>query len=198
MYSGYGGYSGGGVQVYKSCVHDGTKVTLQSTKKTGITVAGAAGRDISLASPQPRCIVDLAGAFPGFQTKLILDGPPEFLKLNEGLIAPPVYVKVDWPDGCAPWAAGPSFWRGLFAAFPHHGRTVINCVGGHGRTGTALAALCIVAAEMDDIAAIEHVRTSHCKKAVESSDQEYYLEWLYSEVAKEVKDTADGTKEQTT
>ena len=54
-----------------------------------------------------------------------------------------------------------------------HGRTVhCGCIGGHGRTGTFLSALCAVAGEKD---AITYVRKNYCKKAVESSTQSAFL-----------------------
>ncbi len=48
-----------------------------------------------------------------------------------------------------------------------------GCIGGHGRTGTFLAALvCTMAGEKD---AIEYVRQHYCDKAVESSAQVSFL-----------------------
>lgn len=47
-----------------------------------------------------------------------------------------------------------------------------GCIGGHGRTGTFLAALVSAHGEKD---AIEYVRTHYCKKAVESTEQIKFL-----------------------
>ena len=47
-----------------------------------------------------------------------------------------------------------------------------GCVGGHGRTGTFLAALCSEFGEKD---AIAYVRKNYCEKAVESSSQTQFL-----------------------
>lgn len=49
----------------------------------------------------------------------------------------------------------------------------LGCLGGHGRTGTVLAAL--VARFMGRKDAIEYVRANYCKKAVESSEQVAFL-----------------------
>jgi protein-tyrosine phosphatase len=50
----------------------------------------------------------------------------------------------------------------------------IGCIGGHGRTGTVLAAL--VAVMQPDIAdAIKYVRDNYCKKAVEANVQIEFL-----------------------
>ena len=47
-----------------------------------------------------------------------------------------------------------------------------GCIGGHGRTGTFLAALCSEFGEKD---AITYVRKKYCQKAVESSSQVSFL-----------------------
>ena len=47
-----------------------------------------------------------------------------------------------------------------------------GCVGGHGRTGTFLAALCSEFGAKD---AVTYVRQNYCKNAVESSQQTQFL-----------------------
>ena len=47
-----------------------------------------------------------------------------------------------------------------------------GCIGGHGRTGTFLAALCSEFGEKD---AISYVRKNYCQKAVESNSQVAFL-----------------------
>jgi len=49
----------------------------------------------------------------------------------------------------------------------------VGCVGGHGRTGTLLAAL--VKVMLGEKAAIDYVRTNYCKKVVESEAQIAFL-----------------------
>lgn len=49
----------------------------------------------------------------------------------------------------------------------------IGCIGGHGRTGTVLAALVKHMTGVDD--AITYVRDNYCKKAVETSEQIEFL-----------------------
>lgn len=51
----------------------------------------------------------------------------------------------------------------------------LGCIGGHGRTGTILAAL--VYAVLGEKNAIEYVREHYCKKAVESQVQ---VDWLHA------------------
>jgi protein-tyrosine phosphatase len=50
----------------------------------------------------------------------------------------------------------------------------IGCIGGHGRTGTVLAAL--VAYMTDEADAVKYVRDNYCRKAVESAAQISFLE----------------------
>jgi hypothetical protein len=55
-------------------------------------------------------------------------------------------------------------------------RVHIGCLGGHGRTGTLMAAIMAELGEKDPII---WVRKAHCKKAVESSEQVTMLVKLY-------------------
>lgn len=61
----------------------------------------------------------------------------------------------------------------------------VGCMGGHGRTGTVLAA---IVAEMGKKDAINYVRKHYCKKAVESKEQVDFLAKHYGVVP------AAGTK----
>jgi protein-tyrosine phosphatase len=59
------------------------------------------------------------------------------------------------------------------------GRTVCCCVGGHGRTGTALAALMLATdPQITAKESINNVRKLHCENAIESDVQEKYLAQL--------------------
>lgn len=50
----------------------------------------------------------------------------------------------------------------------------IGCLGGHGRTGTALALLAVLAGHPSDDA-VAWVRTHYCPKAVETGEQQAYV-----------------------
>lgn len=85
---------------------------------------------------------------------------------------------IDWPDygvTTLPLA----FWQDLLA-YMEAGKLdlLVFCVGGHGRTGTAVASILIVALGYSAEKAIDWVRTNYCKKAIESVTQEEYLEDL--------------------
>jgi hypothetical protein len=83
---------------------------------------------------------------------------------------------LDWPDfgvpdNTAPVAAG---LQSLFERARAGQRAEVGCLGGHGRTGTALACLAILAGEPADNA-VNWVRTAYCAKAVETAGQEAYV-----------------------
>ena len=69
----------------------------------------------------------------------------------------------------------------------------IGCVGGHGRTGTALAALVSLYGEQD---AITYIRQKYCSRAVESSIQVEFLH-RYFDVAR-VKGAKTGGEKSNT
>jgi len=57
-----------------------------------------------------------------------------------------------------------------------HGELVeMGCLGGHGRTGTALACAAILAGEKAD-SAVRWVRSSYCSAAIETAAQERFIE----------------------
>jgi hypothetical protein len=89
--------------------------------------------------------------------------------------ASPDLIRLDWPDMTAPVHVPISFWLRLWAMLPEH--TVVACMGGHGRTGTALAAL-LVADGREGQEAIDMVRTKHCPRAIETARQEAYIKQL--------------------
>jgi protein-tyrosine phosphatase len=83
-------------------------------------------------------------------------------------------IILDWYNYKAP-SISPGFWGELF----NHIKTsetslLVFCEGGHGRTGTALAAL-LIANGFTAREAVEYIRKEYCPKAVETRVQETYL-----------------------
>lgn len=193
QYSGQGSFYGGGqVAHYPSCTHKGDKVVFEWGAKK---LYAARGFDLDEFSDEWGLIIDLANNVrpPLYSRKFLQSMTSERLKVLEKhtVTIPPKVVtaevlQLDWPDmGIPPvWL---DFWRDLWKLMPE--RTVIACVGGHGRTGTALAAL-IIAAGYDYWSALETVRKEHCEKAVESLVQEKYLHALYVEYLEEALEVA--------
>ena len=83
-------------------------------------------------------------------------------------------IEIDWPDMGAPLLAA-TFWRDLYNYLKStKGKMLIFCVGGHGRTGTALACM-LVAARWKHRDAKNWIWKNYCKKAIETKTQEKYI-----------------------
>jgi len=57
----------------------------------------------------------------------------------------------------------------------------VGCIGGHGRTGTALACFCVVLGDTPG-EAIDRIRTEYCFKAVETEVQEWFVEAVHCQI----------------
>jgi protein-tyrosine phosphatase len=57
-------------------------------------------------------------------------------------------------------------------------RVEIGCLGGHGRTGTAVACLAILSGHPPG-EAVAWVRANYCVEAVETTEQEAFVVGLY-------------------
>lgn len=55
-----------------------------------------------------------------------------------------------------------------------------GCIGGHGRTGTVLACMNVLAGETDPEAAMRYVWKRYCKEAIESKAQMEFVRWFAS------------------
>lgn len=107
-------------------------------------------------------------------------------------------IPVDWPDRGIPTCNPLQFWPTLITGLqgmamgknkgkdvPTPLQVAFSCFGAHGRTGTALG-LMLVLAGMGGEDAIKTVRTIHCSEAIEGKQQEDYLKWVDSHVEKVV------------
>jgi len=104
--------------------------------------------------------------------------PLEALAKFEKVGKVPIEIILNWPD-MGVVDINPLFWRELWKEIETKGyKTLVYCVGGHGRTGTALASL-LVAAGYTGAESIKLVRKIHCSSAIETLDQEGYVKKLY-------------------
>jgi hypothetical protein len=88
---------------------------------------------------------------------------------------------LDWPDFGVP--ADPALVLTALSSVIDRARTgervEIGCIGGHGRTGTALAILAILTGH-PAADAVAWVRANYCPKAVETADQEAFVTRLHT------------------
>lgn len=101
---------------------------------------------------------------------------PEFgLYLDERWSPPWPHEHVDWPDFGIPEHAALCRALEMFLARVKAGADVeIGCLGGHGRTGTALACLLVLGGHPAD-EAVAWVRNNYCAEAVETPEQEDFV-----------------------
>lgn len=162
---------------FKSCVHDAKASCLGLTWKGQVKrLYGAQGGQ--LMHPKVRTshlglIIDCAQLVKPRQV-FILSAPKRYHGLADALRGPDI-LSLHWPDMSAPWHVGIQFWKQLLDLMPEH--TACCCVGGHGRTGTALASL-LVASGLEPDVAISMVREKHCNKAIETTEQSDYVKAL--------------------
>jgi hypothetical protein len=105
------------------------------------------------------------------------DTPPDFgLYLDDRWQPPWTHDHVAWPDFGTPRDA-----KELEAALTslldraHDGQRVeLGCLGGHGRTGTALACLAVMTGTPSN-EAVAWVRATYCDRAIESTNQEEFV-----------------------
>ena len=124
-------------------------------------------------------VLDCGAVVPDYAQPASLYGDPIMVQaLKKHDLTPPNKPRIlrfDWPDRQAP-DLHPQFWVDLI---PHlKGRVIVNCQGGHGRSGTALVCLMMAQSDYDALDAITHLRAIHCPRAIESSVQHAYINWM--------------------
>ncbi len=105
------------------------------------------------------------------------DPAPDFgLYLDARWRPPWPHADLDWPDFGVPADPGVlvAGLRDLRERAAAGERVEIGCWGGHGRTGTALAVLAVLAGHPAD-GAVAWVRSSYCARAVETPEQEAFV-----------------------
>jgi Protein-tyrosine phosphatase len=103
--------------------------------------------------------------------------PPDHgLYLDRRWRPPWAYEHLDWPDFGVPDEPAPvvALLRSLLDRAWAGERVEIGCLGGHGRTGTALACLAVLAGEPAGDA-VAWVRANYCSEAVETAEQEAFV-----------------------
>jgi protein-tyrosine phosphatase len=105
------------------------------------------------------------------------DPPPDFgLYLDHRWTPPWPHAHVEWPDFGLP-SDTDAFVAALRAAHDRAQRgerVELGCLGGHGRTGTALSSLAVLAGVAPGDA-VAWVRSSYCDRAVETPEQAAFV-----------------------
>lgn len=94
-------------------------------------------------------------------------------KANENVM----YLKIYWPDMQVP-NVEKSGWEVLLSDIRNNTsikKVLFSCMGGHGRTGTALAVMAGLTGVIDGDP-VEYIRQNYCEEAVESQKQITYIE----------------------
>ena len=153
--------------------------SIKQVFKVGdMAVCAAAERLIKLESiEEPKAVLlnCLGSALRQFRSPRV-KAPKGWESLEDTAPTFPEIV-IDWTDYSSP-PVGPEFWAKLIEVCKKKEikQMVVFCMGSHGRTGTALAALLLANRDYTDPdEAIEFVRENHCRKSVESSSQIDYL-----------------------
>lgn len=120
--------------------------------------------------------VTAASYFSGYQRST----PPDLAVYLDAVWRPPwPHTHVDWPDFGVP--ADPAATRTALQDLlcrARMGRHIeIGCLGGHGRTGTALGCLAVFAG-LPPTEAVAWVRANYCVEAIETDDQAIFVEDL--------------------
>lgn len=143
----YGGY-------YGKCRHYGVKLTFPS----GVSVLPSSmnnTRDAQAPAPDFGLYLDW-GWKPAWRAEFIA-----------------------WPDFGLPtnYEAAVDAIIDMYERAKKGWRVEVGCIGGHGRTGTALACMGVLDG-MEPKAAIKYVRSEYCIETLENAKQEWWVEWF--------------------
>lgn len=165
---------------YQACHHAGTISVC--TRKDIVLLGGGISRAVSSVGVD--FVLDLTGNYIPLNWNL-----PEGWHAKN-ILVPPRVLKMPIIDMHAPWEVDLSFWRELWTDFQEEARkkkllvkgrlkVLVLCAGGHGRTGTVLAALLRASRfRTGDGDLVGYIRSHYCERAVETMEQVAYLRSL--------------------
>src|ERR1041384_911867 len=158
---------------YKWCrPHGDTPVfTIKLKDGRSLPVSAAARADLRDWYPAGTILLNCTGIEPA-ETITV----PRGLEVLQQYSTDLPYITINWNDGGAP-PVTIDFWTELPKVLLDAGykRLLVYCMGSHGRTGTALAALAMVHMKMLAPAAVRMIRDKHCTDCVETYSQTDYL-----------------------
>ncbi len=155
----------------QKCRHKATKTFTID----GIAYCGASEQHMINVTFEPSyLVVSLLGGSAGH-----VNAPGKWSDLERAGRVDHEFISIKWQDYKAPPVFS-GFWKKLHQLALENKMThvIFYCMGGHGRTGTALASMLVEVEGMSPKDAIAKVRQSYCSHAVESQSQEASLEAL--------------------
>lgn len=121
-------------------------------------------------------------------TSVVLNAQAEALFPDLPKVPPVPTIDIDWSDYGAPDELGRDWWEALIAGMaklPEKSDVGLNCMGGHGRTGTALSIIAgLTGLVKADECPVTFIRQHYCKKVVESHQQIDYIEKITGLIVK--------------
>jgi len=166
--------------------HTGT-VSVFKDPVSGVEICGG-GRSRDIVLKQSDLLIDVGIKLDTPIQIFGLQNPLNLLNFNKV----PSIIKIDWSDMGVP-DLPKSFWKELIKVIrAEKKRVVISCLGGHGRTGTALSILAVMMG-ITKTDPVKFIREKYCKEAVESNSQLDYIEEMTG-----IKVEEKGAKSYTT
>ncbi len=190
-YAGYTGINSG--RGFKNCSHYPRKIIelgqliIYGATKTVLDYDVLMDKDL-IVNVSGTAVGNSLGAINS--TIPLIRGPVEFDVLKS-FVKPVRELILDWPDGGV-FPVGILFWRKLYdiCVENKYFDVVFTCLGGHGRTGTAVAAMILAHTQLKPDFVTERIHQVYCDGAIETWSQDEYLEML------EIERDNDRTVEQ--
>lgn len=107
------------------------------------------------------------------------DAPDFGLYLDGGWTPSCLNYHLGWPDYGIPnrWELAATMIIDTYRKAAEGQWVEVGCLGGHGRTGTVLACMAVLAG-VPAKQATQWVRTNYCPETVETEEQEWWVEWF--------------------
>lgn len=169
-WQGHGYYSAG--TPYVKCEHKPTLVI--DGGKDGWKVYAGAKWDVQDKAGEHDVVLNCTGTTIFYNHSVPFDWYEDVPRSGQGKATE---CLIDWDDMQAP-ALHPIFWKKLLEHLRKtKGKMLVFCIGGHGRTGTALVSL-LIAAGWARKKALKYLRKNYCHKIVETDAQLKYLAYV--------------------